>query len=244
MKRQLKFKSGGKVKRYEEGGVTEGENTNIDDDTRARALRWAQSGGDGDESEAPVAKSRTMPKASPVKTSALKTKETSSGTSKPMSGAEAMAKLDRETGVKPMSPDTPRGPNAVTGTETSRNLKNIASALTPMGGGVGKIGAELALGRRGAQAAEVSSKGREAVTNPMAWMAGPKGMKAVQKAENAARKTRKQLPDSATNGGAIGYKKGGVVSSASSRADGIAIRGKTKGTIAKMCGGGMAKGKK
>ena len=32
--------------------------------------------------------------------------------------------------------------------------------------------------------------------------------------------------------------------SASSRADGIAQRGKTRGTIAVMCGGGMAKGKR
>lgn len=39
------------------------------------------------------------------------------------------------------------------------------------------------------------------------------------------------------------FKKGGSVKSASSRADGIAQRGKTKGTIV-MCGGGMYKGKK
>jgi hypothetical protein len=38
------------------------------------------------------------------------------------------------------------------------------------------------------------------------------------------------------------YAKGGKVSSASKRADGIAQRGKTKGTII-MCGGGYAKGK-
>ena len=38
-------------------------------------------------------------------------------------------------------------------------------------------------------------------------------------------------------------KKGGSVKSASSRADGIAQRGKTRGTIV-MCGGGMYKGKK
>ena len=37
-------------------------------------------------------------------------------------------------------------------------------------------------------------------------------------------------------------KKGGSVKSASSRADGIAQRGKTRGQ--QMCGGGMAKGKK
>jgi hypothetical protein len=39
------------------------------------------------------------------------------------------------------------------------------------------------------------------------------------------------------------YKKGGKVSSASSRADGIAQRGKTRGKMI-MCGGGMIKGKK
>ena len=39
---------------------------------------------------------------------------------------------------------------------------------------------------------------------------------------------------------ATGMKKGGSVSSASKRADGIAQRGKTRGTIV-MCGGGMYK---
>jgi hypothetical protein len=43
---------------------------------------------------------------------------------------------------------------------------------------------------------------------------------------------------------ARGMKKGGSVKSASSRADGIAQRGKTRGKVV-MCGGGMAyKGKK
>jgi hypothetical protein len=37
------------------------------------------------------------------------------------------------------------------------------------------------------------------------------------------------------------YKKGGKVSSASSRADGIAVKGKTRGTMITMCGGGMYK---
>lgn len=39
-----------------------------------------------------------------------------------------------------------------------------------------------------------------------------------------------------------GMKKGGSVRSASSRADGIAQRGKTKGTMV-MCGGGMTRKK-
>ena len=40
-----------------------------------------------------------------------------------------------------------------------------------------------------------------------------------------------------------GMKSGGKVSSASSRGDGIAQRGKTKGTMV-MCGGGYTKGKR
>ena len=40
------------------------------------------------------------------------------------------------------------------------------------------------------------------------------------------------------------YKAGGNVSSASKRADGVAQRGKTKGTMVAMCGGGYMKGKK
>ena len=42
--------------------------------------------------------------------------------------------------------------------------------------------------------------------------------------------------------GQKGYAKGGSVGSASKRADGIATKGKTRGTIV-MCGGGMAKRK-
>jgi hypothetical protein len=41
--------------------------------------------------------------------------------------------------------------------------------------------------------------------------------------------------------GQRGYAKGGSVGSASKRADGIATKGKTRGTIIAMCGGGMYK---
>ena len=40
---------------------------------------------------------------------------------------------------------------------------------------------------------------------------------------------------------AAGFSKGGSVGSASRRADGIATKGKTKGTMIAMCGGGMYK---
>ena len=49
--------------------------------------------------------------------------------------------------------------------------------------------------------------------------------------------------EKAYNKSMTSMKKGGNVSTASKRADGIAVRGKTKGTIV-MCGGGYMKGKK
>lgn len=60
------------------------------------------------------------------------------------------------------------------------------------------------------------------------------------------KKLRESVPEAAREYEAYqgaGYKKGGNVASASKRADGCAIRGKTKGTIV-MCGGGYMKGKK
>ena len=55
-----------------------------------------------------------------------------------------------------------------------------------------------------------------------------------------SRQVQKEREQAAARGN---LAKGGKVSSASSRADGIAQRGKTKGTMI-MCGGGYAKGKK
>jgi hypothetical protein len=206
------------------------------------------------------------------------------------------------------------------------NLANSAMALTPLTGGATKVATEFAMGNRGAKLAQamqgeeklsaagqrlknleelrgVANPGRaEAVMNPNAWAAGPKGMDKIAQVEGraaeaearaaqaAARKKAAQakkdakdpvmnarpgadnaakvntaktpktgkasLPKYETDepldisfgykrGGAVKkFAKGGSVSSASSRGDGIAIRGKTKGTISKMCGGGMMKGRK
>ena len=49
------YRRGGRIKRYDEGGISEGPNKNIDDDTRARALAWAARGGK-DEEAAPAAR--------------------------------------------------------------------------------------------------------------------------------------------------------------------------------------------
>jgi hypothetical protein len=194
----------------------------------------------------------------------------------------------------------------VTGTELGRNVSNTMSALTPLGGGVGKIGAELAMGSRASKAAtaeklspagqrlknmeevrSVAMPGRNAaVTNPSAWTGGPKAMEKIAKVEGraaqaeakaakaAAKKPRdntgrtkleiadrdpyfpkapkvktkagykyegdEAFPPMYREGGNVKkFAKGGSVSSASSRADGCAIRGKTKGMISKMKSGGM-----
>jgi hypothetical protein len=60
------------------------------------------------------------------------------------------------------------------------------------------------------------------------------------KAEVADRKAA--ADNEAAYNKASGLKKGGSVGSASKRADGIAQRGKTRGTMI-MCGGGMTKRK-
>lgn len=66
----------------------------------------------------------------------------------------------------------------------------------------------------------------------------PANFDAIQESKQDAKDAadRKKISD-------MGYKKGGSVSSASSRGDGIATKGKTRGTMIAMCGGGMAKGK-
>ena len=62
----------------------------------------------------------------------------------------------------------------------------------------------------------------------------------VQEAEDKKMQDKaKQAPTTKTEMGKP-FAKGGKVSSASARADGIAQRGKTRGTIV-MCGGGMYK---
>jgi hypothetical protein len=139
------------------------------------------------------------------------------------------------------------GGEKIDSTELGRNVKNTLNALAPIGGGVGKVGAELAtagrtqraynaaqaerraaegmspaeaLAARASQAApkaakaekSVPTKGREEVTNPLMWAAGPKNAgKFKEGAKQAPKKAKKALDESDTTGGAVGYKKGGNV---------------------------------
>lgn len=110
--------------------------------------------------------------------------------------------------------------------------------------GVGNLVTELATAKRVQQAYNAAKAAeRENVTNPLAWMAGPKGVL------GKTAKEKKALSEADTTGGAIGYKKGGPLkakgkskstkmasggstrSSASKRGDGIASKGRTRGKM-------------
>lgn len=116
----------------------------------------------------------------------------------------------------------------VSGTELGRNVSNTLSALTPLGGGVGKIGAELALGGRGAKAAtgaeklspagqrlknmeevrNVAMPGRkEAVMNPSAWAGGPKAMDKISQVEARAAQAEAKAAQAAARKKAAQAKK-------------------------------------
>jgi hypothetical protein len=73
-------------------------------------------------------------------------------------------------------------------------------------------------------------------------MRDAKDAKDREQAERAYNKASKTPPSKDPRDavrGQKGYAAGGKVGSASKRADGCAIKGKTKGTMVKMAGGGM-----
>jgi hypothetical protein len=78
-------------------------------------------------------------------------------------------------------------------------------------------------------------------------MADRKMQDATEKAYTKSMTTTEYAPEKKDPRDAVrgqrGYAKGGSVGSASKRADGIATKGKTRGTMITMCGGGMTKRK-
>ena len=158
-----------KVKKYQDGGITEGANPNIDEDVRARAMRWVQQQQEGgQQEEAPVAK--PVVKAAP----------------------------------RPMPKAAPRVTD--TGDETAR-LKARAPAPKP------KYETPYdRMNRRNREEAAARSS------------AAPRGQDRILRDVRPGQVNPKtMLP--------TGMKKGGSVGKASSRADGIAQRGKTKGRL-------------
>jgi hypothetical protein len=118
------------------------------------------------------------------------------------------------------SSKAPQG-EKIDSSETSRNLENAATALGVGAGAAGlyKLGSKLFKG--GKKAAEKVSPFIKEIGMDKKKLSGPR------KASDVTDVTAKK------RGGAVKkYASGGMVSSASRRADGIAIKGKTRG---KMC---------
>ena len=133
------------------------------------------------------------------------------------------------------------------------NVTGASAAIQGVrrGAAVGKGLSEFAAGRKAAPAvAKAAEKAapavnvRRAAPNPATLDKVNEGLRKAKPAmdREAARQAILKADTLKTGGKVKGYAKGGSVSSASSRADGIAQRGKTRGTM--FCGGGMAKGKK
>jgi hypothetical protein len=149
--------------------------------------------------------------------------------------AKPAPKAEEPAGQIPgQSAKAPESSGGERSTEGSRNLEAMLAA-TGLGAGAVKgykmyKAAQVAKEAKkpmemvAKQASEVAAKGREEVTNPLMWMAGPKKA-------SKFKEPKKGLSEADTSGGAIGYKRGGGVSSAASRADGIAQRGRTKGRM-------------
>jgi hypothetical protein len=244
-------------KRYADGGVTEGENKNIDDDTRMRARAAIARRMAGEEDEAPAVK-RSAPKAvsKPGPSGRPRDNVAPSGR-----GAEAGSFKDTVAESRASEIPKPMGQNTPAREESrlerfGRGAKELAEkTLPPLGIGAG-IGAGIAgaqkLGKM-YQAAKASKLADEAATQAATRAAArPREMieamarrqqelreSTARGAADRARLAEKRRAEGAFKGegesfGLEGaFKKGGKVKAyakgGSVRGDGCAQRGKTKG---------------
>jgi len=100
------------------------------------------------------------------------------------------------------------------------------------------VGANYLMDRKAEKDAQEKREAEAEMKRESRNVPKPSNFDAIEesKQEVADARARKKISD-------MGYAKGGKVGSASRRADGIATKGKTKGTMIAMCGGGMMKRK-
>jgi len=189
-----------KMRKFQEGGETEfeskqGQNPGIDDDVRARAMKYVREQNEPSSElvkEPPVAKTKAAPKATPKA-------EPKTTTSKP----------PQEKGLERV------------GIEDFLPIGKAAAALGAGYGAARMIGKKILSSRAKKEAGERSAKEADAISK-------------LSKKEQEARKERYlstgPMEDAFGKGTQFKreFKSGGKVSSASKRADGCAIRGKTR----------------
>jgi len=108
------------------------------------------------------------------------------------------------------------------------DISPLAGIMTGEGA-IGKMADKGLLGlgpRMIASRAQEKDEGKE-----RAAMEQAKQAEMMQKQKMAAKSARQRPQKAGTDGGYKGYAKGGKVSSASKRADGCAMKGKTKGRM-------------
>jgi hypothetical protein len=192
-----------KSKRYDEGGVTEGENANIGDDTRARAMKYVREQSEkGSEDESSGEKTVSRSAKAKVSSKPAESKgasvddETSRSRGRPAEGepkttmgATTPRKLTREESIaaiptggrKGAGPTESKG-NSASGSEVGRNLSALANASGP-----GKLVTGLSLAAREAAAANAAQKAYNARA---ALRRSEEGLNATEAAEKIAKTAR------------------------------------------------------
>ena len=201
-----------KMKRYAEGDIVEGENPNIDDETRARARKYVE---DNMESE-PV--SRFTPKSAPAKARAVSKKELED------SGLSLRDYMNKQQGL------TRRGDSA--GEEKAPKRISAKESTTDTGDESARLESRY---KKPAPRYEtpydrMNRSNRESGVDFDSMLGKLKSRitGASDRGQDRILTGIKKKSDENKFMGSTGMKSGGKVSSASKRADGIAIRGKTR----------------
>ena len=207
-----------KMKRYAEGDIVEGENPNIDDETRARARKFVEDNMTTEEPASRFVPKMAAPAVKPMAKPAIVTKEELD-----KSGLSLRDYMNKQQGLTRRGSSAsgektlPKIPDSMSTTDTGDELGRLARfKKPPLRQETMRERAESYNAKRFAQKAEDAAKEKAARVEPPVRP----GLRQETMRERAESYNRKR--------GIPGYKAGGSVSSASKRADGIAIRGKTR----------------
>ena len=176
-----------KPRKFGDGGVTEGQNANIDDDTRARAMKWMQqqqeSKSDSDEAPAKKAAPKATPKPAPK--------------AEPKAESKAPAKKASAEDIPNSAPKGWKGGDGekVDSTELGRNASALANGTGP-----GRLVTGLSLAAREGVAANAAQK---AYNSRAALRRSGEGLNATEAAA-----ARNRIRDASFDGG---MKHGGKV---------------------------------
>ena len=237
MKKTRRFESGGEIEDMRD----ESNKQDIGDDVRARARKFLETGKKDEEAETPKAKSSSKPKAAAPKTASSSSSSSSSDDEKVEGSTSYNEGKSSKVTTYRDRPFTERLKREAkdAATEIGTRIKDtspadaasIAASVLPVGRALQMAG-RVAKGRsaEGVSPSEALSR-REAANRAE--------KEATAKRSDTAKEAIKAKSDRTESSGAMpgsfktseirkGFKAGGSVKSASARADGCAIRGKTR----------------